>query len=189
MLVPSSSWTPEIQVMAKSILNKALGEGKNDGTDKYQMGLTKIFFRAGMLAFMENLRSARLNDAAIMIQKNLRAKYYRRVYLEMRQAFVNIQSLARGYMTRERAEEARQVKAATTIQRVWRGSKDRKKFQMIRKSVVLFQASAKGFLCRKNILDTRLGNAARIIHPGQPQGVGRRDPGLQPRRVRDQGGN
>ncbi|KAJ4379409.1 Myosin type-2 heavy chain 1 [Didymella sp. IMI 355093] len=163
MLVPSSGWTPEIRDMAKAILNKALGNSKNDGTDKYQMGLTKIFFRAGMLAFLENLRTARLNDAAIMIQKNLRAKYYRRIYLEMREAIVAVQSLARGFMTRERAEEQRQVKAATTIQRVWRGSKDRKRFHIVRQSVVLFEAAAKGFLCRKNILDTRLGNAARII--------------------------
>ncbi|PSN59854.1 myosin-2 [Corynespora cassiicola Philippines] len=163
MLVPSSSWTPEIRNMATAILKKALGDGKNDGTDKYQMGLTKIFFRAGMLAFLENLRTARLNDAAIMIQKNLRAKYYRRIYLETREAVVLLQALARGYMTRERAEEARQIKAATTIQRVWRGSKDRKQFLLVRNSVIRFQAAAKGFLCRKNILDTRLGNAARII--------------------------
>ncbi|KAF2658966.1 hypothetical protein K491DRAFT_712984 [Lophiostoma macrostomum CBS 122681] len=163
MLVPSASWTPEIRDMAKAILDKALGSGKNNGTDKYQMGLTKIFFRAGMLAFLENLRTARLNGAAIMIQKNLRCKYYRRVYLETRASIIALQSLARGYLTRERAEEARQVKAATTIQRVWRGSKDRKRFLMVRRSVILFEAAAKGFLCRKNILDTRLGNAARII--------------------------
>ncbi|KAF1998857.1 myosin-2 [Amniculicola lignicola CBS 123094] len=163
MLVPSASWTPEIRNMATAILKRALGSGKNDGTDKYQMGLTKIFFRAGMLAFLENLRTARLNDAAIMIQKNLRCKYYRRIYLETRESFVHLQALARGYMTRERAEEARQVKAATTIQRVWRGSKDRKAFLIVRKSVILFQATAKGFICRKNLLDTRLGNAARII--------------------------
>ena len=163
MLVPSSAWTPEIRDMAKEILRRALGTGKNDGTDKYQMGLTKIFFRAGMLAFLENLRTARLNDAAIMIQKNLRAKYYRRVYLETRTAIIALQSLARGYLTRERAEEARQIKAATTIQRVWRGSKARKAYHVIRNSVILFQAAAAGYLCRKNILDARLGNAARII--------------------------
>ncbi|CAO2649522.1 Nn.00g069070.m01.CDS01 [Neocucurbitaria sp. VM-36] len=163
MLVRSSDWTPEIRNMATAILKKALGAGKNDGTDKYQMGLTKIFFRAGMLAFLENLRTARLNDAAIMIQKNLRAKYYRRIYLEMREAIISVQSLARGYMTRERAEEARQVKAATTIQRVWRGSKDRKQFILVRNAVIKFEAAAKGFLLRKNLLDTRLGNAARMI--------------------------
>ncbi|KAF2474380.1 myosin-2 [Lindgomyces ingoldianus] len=163
MLVPSSHWTPEIRDMAKQILRRALGAGKNDGTDKYQMGLTKIFFRAGMLAFLENLRTARLNDAAIMIQKNLRCKYYRRKYLETRASIIALQSLARGYIERERAEEARQVKAATTIQRIWRGTKDRRAFHVIRNSVILFQATAKGHLLRKNLMDTRLGNAARII--------------------------
>ncbi|KAI8940949.1 hypothetical protein NX059_002202 [Plenodomus lindquistii] len=163
MLVRSNEWTPEIRNMATAILKKALGAGKNDGTDKYQMGLTKIFFRAGMLAFLENLRTARLNDAAVMIQKNLRAKYYRRIYLDMREAVISVQALARGYMTREKTEEARQVKAATTIQRVWRGSKDRKKFHLIRDSLIKLEAAAKGFLLRKNLLDTRLGNAARMI--------------------------
>jgi myosin-5 len=162
MLVRSNEWTPEIRDMATAILKKALGAGKNDGTDKYQMGLTKIFFRAGMLAFLENLRTARLNDAAIMIQKNLRAKYYRRIYLEMREAVVSVQSLARGFMARERADEARQVKAATTIQRVWRGSKVRKEFLIIRKSVIAFQAQAKGRLLRQAIMDRQWLRAALI---------------------------
>ncbi|KAF2490309.1 myosin-2 [Lophium mytilinum] len=163
MLVPSAGWTPEIRQMANQILKRALGAGKGDGTDKYQMGLTKIFFRAGMLAFLENLRTARLNGAAIMIQKNLRCKYYRRKYLEARSGIIAFQSLVRGHLARERAEDARQVKAATTIQRVWRGQKDRRHFLYVRKSIILFQATAKGYLERKNILDTRLGAAARMI--------------------------
>ncbi|KAF2823642.1 hypothetical protein CC86DRAFT_371887 [Ophiobolus disseminans] len=162
MLVRSHEWTPEIRDMAKEILKKALGAGKNDGTDKYQMGLTKIFFRAGMLAFLENLRTARLNDAAVMIQKNLRAKYYRRVYLEMREAVVSVQSLARGFMARERAEDARQVKAATTIQRVWRGSKVRKEYHIIRNSIIKLQAQAKGRLLRQAIMDRQWLRAALI---------------------------
>ncbi|EFQ85573.1 hypothetical protein PTT_19470 [Pyrenophora teres f. teres 0-1] len=125
MLVRSNEWTPEIRNMATAILKKALGTGKNDGTDKYQMGLTKIFFRA--------------------------------------EAVIFVQSLARGYMTREKTEEARQVRAATTIQRVWRGSKDRKRFLVIRNSLIKFEAIAKGYLLRKNLLDKRLGDAARMI--------------------------
>lgn len=163
MLVGSHSWTPEIREMANVILRNALGERKNDGTDKYQLGLTKIFFRAGMLAFLENLRTQRLNDAAIMIQKNLKAKYYRRRYLEARESVISIQSLARGFMARERAEEAHRIKAATTIQRVWRGSKDREVYHKIRNNFILFEAVSKGYLLRKLIMDTRLGNAARTI--------------------------
>ncbi|KAK0944048.1 Myosin type-2 heavy chain 1 [Friedmanniomyces endolithicus] len=83
MLIPSTQWTTEIRDMANAILRKALGEGKHDGTDKYQLGLTKIFFRAGMLAFLENLRTNRLSAAAVMIQKNLRALHQRKQYLEI----------------------------------------------------------------------------------------------------------
>lgn len=163
MLVPSSQWASEIRQMATAILTKALGSGTGKGLDKYQMGLTKIFFRAGMLAFLENLRTNRLNDCAIMIQKNLRAKYYRRKYLAARQAIISFQAAARAWLARKAAQELRTVRAAVTIQRVWRGQKERKQFLRIRNDVILAQAAIKGFLRRKEIMETRVGNAALII--------------------------
>ncbi|KAI7524929.1 myosin-2, partial [Hortaea werneckii] len=163
MLISSQQWTTEIRDMANAILSKALGEGKNDGTDKYQLGLTKIFFRAGMLAFLENLRSNRLNDAAIMIQKNLRAKYWRRRYLEATDSVKAFQALCRAFVARERTEELRRQKGATSIQRVWRGQKERKNFLRIRNDLIIFEATSKGYLLRKHLLDKRLGDAARCI--------------------------
>ena len=163
MLVPSVSWTSEIREMANAILKKALGQGSNKGQDKYQLGLTKIFFRAGMLAFLENLRTTRLNECAIMIQKNLRCKYYRRKYLEARHSILMLQALSRGFQARLRAEETRRTKAATTIQKVWRGQKEKKKYNEIRNNIVLLQSVTKGYLRRRNIMETRVGNAAKII--------------------------
>lgn len=163
MLVPSSTWTYEIRRMADTILTKALGTSTGKGLDKYQLGLTKIFFRAGMLAFLENLRTNRLNDCAIMIQKNLKAKYYRRKYLEARGSILLFQALTRAHIARKRAQEARTIRAATTIQRVWRGYTQRKSYNSIRNTVIQAQAAAKGFLRRQQILNTRLGNAAVTI--------------------------
>ncbi|OJJ48770.1 hypothetical protein ASPZODRAFT_90600 [Penicilliopsis zonata CBS 506.65] len=163
MLCHSSQWTSEIRDMCHAILRKALGDVSHQKQDKYQLGLTKIFFRAGMLAFLENLRTSRLNECAIMIQKNLRCKYYRRRYLEARTSILTTQALVRGYLARRVAEEVRQVRAATTIQRVWRGQKERKRYNQIRGNFILFQSVAKGFLCRRNIMDTILGNAAKTI--------------------------
>ena len=163
MLVPSSSWTSEIRTMADSILRKALGTSKGHNLDKYQLGLTKVFFRAGMLAFLENLRTNRLNDCAIMIQKNLKAKYYRRKYLEARNAILYFQALTRGHLTRKHAQEIRKMKAATTIQRVWRGQKQRNEYTAIRNNVIYAQAAAKGYLRRRQIMETRVGNAATLI--------------------------
>ncbi|KAH7318783.1 putative myosin MYO2 [Stachybotrys elegans] len=163
MLVRSDQWTAEIRDMANAILTKALGTSTGKGLDKYQLGLTKIFFRAGMLAFLENLRTTRLNDCATLIQKNLKAKYYRRRYLDAREAIVRTQSVIRAYMARKQVQELRTVRAATTIQRVWRGQKDRKKYQRIRNELILFESMAKGYLRRKQIMETRVGNAALII--------------------------
>ncbi|KAL8288816.1 hypothetical protein RB597_000749 [Gaeumannomyces tritici] len=164
MLVPSSQWTAEIRPMANAILSTALGNSTGaKGTDKYQLGLTKIFFRAGMLAFLENLRTNKLNDSAIMIQKNLRARYYRRRYLRTREAIIRSQAIFRGARARKAAQQMRIAKAATTIQRVWRGYKQRKAFLKSRAEIVHIQAAMKGYLRRKEIMETRVGNAALLI--------------------------
>ncbi|EGP85268.1 myosin class 5 [Zymoseptoria tritici IPO323] len=163
MLIPSKQWTTEIRDMANAILRQALGEGKKDKTDKYQLGLTKIFFRAGMLAFLENLRTTRLSNAAIMIQKNLKAKYYRRRYLEALDSIRSFQAHARANLARVKADEARRQRGATTIQRVWRGQKERKKYLQFRDDLIVFEASAKGFLARKMIMDKKYSDAAKVI--------------------------
>ena len=163
MLVQSNSWTSEIREMADAILRKAFGQSSNRGLDKYQLGLTKIFFRAGMLAFLENLRTTKLNECAIMIQKNLRCKYYRRKYCEARGSTLLFQAWARGHRARQIAQEARRNNAATIIQKVWRGHREKKRFNQIRDNVIVLQGFTKGFLCRRNIRETRIGNAASTI--------------------------
>ena len=162
MLCPSKQWTTDIKTMAHNILKKALGDVTQE-KGKYQLGLTKIFFRAGMLAFLENKRSARLKECAIMIQKNLRAKFYRRKFLEIRESICQVQAATRAFISRQKAQKIRQIKAATTIQRVWRGSKQRKSYTATRKNVILFESVAKGYLLRRNIMETRYRNAATTI--------------------------
>jgi myosin-5 len=163
MLLHSSEWSPEPRAMADRILTRALGSGKNDETDKYQLGLTKIFFRAGMLAVLENQRNGRLNNAAVMIQKNLRCRYYRRRYLEARDAIVEFQALARAKVARLKYESARQWQAATSIQSAWRGTKARSSYNNTRNFIIRFQSVAKGVLYRKIQRETRNGHAARLI--------------------------
>jgi myosin-5 len=74
-----------------------------------------------------------------------------------------VQSIARGYLARKHAQEARKVRAATTIQRGWRGHKQRHSFNAIRNSVVLAQAAAKGFLRRGEIVDALVRSAVVLI--------------------------
>merc|ERR1712198_549961 len=51
--------------------------------DKFQYGHTKIFFRAGILGLMEELRDDRVNDLVSMLQGAIRAYYARRIYKKL----------------------------------------------------------------------------------------------------------
>uniref|UniRef100_A0A8C3IY55 Myosin VA n=1 Tax=Chrysemys picta bellii TaxID=8478 RepID=A0A8C3IY55_CHRPI len=49
--------------------------------DKYQFGKTKIFFRAGQVAYLEKIRADKLRVACIRIQKTIRGWLMRKKYL------------------------------------------------------------------------------------------------------------
>jgi len=51
--------------------------------DKFQYGHTKVFFRAGILGLMEELRDDRVNDLVAMLQGTIRAYYARRIYKKL----------------------------------------------------------------------------------------------------------
>merc|ERR1719438_259889 len=51
--------------------------------DKFQYGHTKIFFRAGILGLMEEIRDDRINDLVAMLQGAVRAFYARRIYKKL----------------------------------------------------------------------------------------------------------
>jgi myosin-5 len=123
MLVPSSSRTPEIREMANNILTRVLEASKSESLDTYQLGLAEIFFYADMLVFLKSLRSTRLNYCAAIIQKNLKANYYCRKYLESRKAILLIQSVTRRHLAWKYTQETRKIKAIITIQRLWRSRK------------------------------------------------------------------
>jgi hypothetical protein len=128
MLVPLSSWTLDIRDMASKTFMKAL-RTSSQGRDKYQLGLTMVVFHASMLKFLDDLRANSLRNCAVMIQKNLKAKDYRRKYLEARSAILLIYSIIRGYLTRL---ESHRISATITIQRVWYGHKQCQRFNSIR---------------------------------------------------------
>ncbi len=108
--------------------------------DKYQVGLTKIFFRAGMLAFLESLRSDRLNALVTSVQKNMRRMLAQKKYRAMRQAAVRIQTWWRGILARRLVLRIRKEVNAEKMQCLVRRYIQRKKFLDVRKSVILFQS-------------------------------------------------
>lgn len=68
--------------------------------DKYRFGLTKIFFRAGQVAYLERLRSNRLHCSGVLIQKHIRGWLQRKKFVSLRQATIRVQAHARGLLAR-----------------------------------------------------------------------------------------
>ncbi|ETE56030.1 hypothetical protein L345_18260, partial [Ophiophagus hannah] len=68
--------------------------------DQFQFGRTKIFFRAGQVAYLEKLRADKFRAATIMIQKTVRGWMQRRKYRKTREAALIIQRFTRGYLAR-----------------------------------------------------------------------------------------
>lgn len=124
-------------------------------TDKYQLGKTKIFFRAGMLAHLEKLRSARLADAATQIQSILRMRYYRRKYKETLESIAALQTIVRGYNARRKYQGLRRNAAATRIQSQYRGFRETKNYNATLESVNALQAAIRGYRIRRNLLQDR----------------------------------
>ncbi|XP_062998574.1 unconventional myosin-Vc [Elgaria multicarinata webbii] len=119
---------------------------------QYQFGRTKIFFRSGQVAYLEKLRSDKLRQACIVIQKNIRGWLQRKKFLCIRKAAVTIQQYFRGQRTVRKAITATALKeawAAIMIQKYCRGYLVRRLCQLIRVAALTIQAFTRGFLARK----------------------------------------
>jgi len=68
--------------------------------DKFQFGKSKIFFRAGQVAYMERLRSDRLRECGRLIQKMVRGWLARQHYIKLQRTARLIQTFGRGLMAR-----------------------------------------------------------------------------------------
>ena len=140
MLVPSSEWQPMIQNLQLQPLCSLILDRTINDPDKYQSGLTKIFFRAGMLAALESLRSDRLNSLVTTIQKNMKRKMAVKKYQELRHATIKIQTWWRGIMARKLVDGVRKTVAATKLQTALRRYAQRKRFLDTRQAIVRFQS-------------------------------------------------
>lgn len=86
----------------------------------YQVGRTKLFFRAGVLGQLED-RAARVARSVLTLQSSWRMLCCRREFLRARAAAIKVQATWRGHEARkEYLELRRRSKAAVTIQAVFR---------------------------------------------------------------------
>ena len=140
MLVSSTEWSAMIQNLELQKLCDLILEKTINDPDKYQNGLTKIFFRAGMLAALESLRSDRLNALVTVVQKNMRRRVAVKKYQAMRHAAITIQTWWRGILARRFVEGVRKQLSAIRLQTAARRFIQRRFFQDVRAAIVRFQS-------------------------------------------------
>ncbi|EPQ58498.1 hypothetical protein GLOTRDRAFT_72957 [Gloeophyllum trabeum ATCC 11539] len=149
MLVASSQWGPAIQKMELKPLTTEILEKTIADPEKYQFGKTKIFFRAGMLAALETLRSNRLNGLVTVVQKNMRRRMAVKRYQAMRKAAIKIQTWWRVIMAKNLVNNIRREVSAIRLQKAVRRFVQRQKFLSTRQAVVRIQSHIRGAQARK----------------------------------------
>ncbi|CCH42118.1 Myosin-2 [Wickerhamomyces ciferrii] len=147
-----------VRQICDSILKKTV-----DSQEKYQLGLTKIFFKAGMLAHLEKLRTEKLHNSATLIQKIIRKFYYRRRFLEARESIIKLQSLLIGFNTRNNVQKEIENNAATSIQTLIRGYIARKYFTSASTSIIALQGLIRAKQSRITFLEQQKHNHAIVI--------------------------
>ncbi|XP_037069496.1 LOW QUALITY PROTEIN: unconventional myosin-Vb-like [Pollicipes pollicipes] len=131
--------------------------------DKFKFGRTKIFFRAGQVAYMEKLRGDRLRACGIMIQKHVRGWLLRKRYRTVRGATCTLQRWVRGFLARRRTRHMRRTRAAVLLQSQTRGLLARRRHQRLRRLAVGLQARARGLWARQRYQQMRRERAAITI--------------------------
>ncbi|VVA99827.1 unnamed protein product [Arabis nemorensis] len=109
------------------------------GLKEYQIGKTKVFLRAGLMAILDARRTEVLGKSARIIQKKFRS--YR-----LLNAAINMQAVCRGELARHRFEDLRRKEAAALkIQRALRIYLDRKAYT---EAVITVQSGLRGMASR-----------------------------------------
>ncbi|KAI7877860.1 hypothetical protein K492DRAFT_231486 [Lichtheimia hyalospora FSU 10163] len=161
-LVSSKHWDPKLQPDIRNLCTIILDGCIND-KDKYQIGLTKIFFRAGQLAYMEKRRADRFNECAVLIQKNMRRYITRRDYLLMKDITMRLQQIARRNVGKRNLLLLRQERVVLLIQTHVRGYLAKRRMDEQRNFLSRVQAACRGHLARKAFSNFRETYAATKI--------------------------
>ncbi|KAG0164781.1 Myosin type-2 heavy chain 1 [Apophysomyces sp. BC1034] len=158
-LVSSTYWHASSEIDVRNLCSVILDESIKD-RNKYQVGLTKIFFRSGQLAYLEKLRLDKYNACATLVQKNVRRFIYHARYTRMRDLAIRLQCVARCKVARSKIQSLRKERAAIIIQTYWRMFSARKQFLAKRQFILRFQTVVRGHIARRKLLAARETHAA-----------------------------
>ncbi|KAJ1852495.1 Myosin type-2 heavy chain 1 [Coemansia sp. RSA 1822] len=118
---------------------------------QYQVGLTKVFFRAGQWAIMEKKRSFLFESSAVVMQKHCRGALVRRSYHIMVAAARTIQRWYRRRLFARKLELLRRMHAVRTIERYYIALQRRRRREVEDQWAMFIQARWRGFEARRRL--------------------------------------
>ena len=157
-LVPSSEWKEEPKTVTLRIVQSTI-----KGENKYELGKTKIFFRAGQLAYLEKVRSEKFTAIVILIQKNALRNYHQRMYQKKKVSAVKIQTAWRAHAARKMYKSMREEAAAIKIQTSWRMNIARKKCKKTLAAISTIQRAWRHYVGRRDFEYVQRQKAASKI--------------------------
>eukprot|EP00045_Choanoeca_perplexa_P015970 m.208486 g.208486 ORF g.208486 m.208486 type:complete len:1858 (+) comp17133_c0_seq10:3764-9337(+) len=134
----------ELKEACREILEPLIADA-----DKFQFGKTKIFFRAGQVAYLEKLRATKMRESMIKIQSHVRGFLQLRRYLRIRQAALAIQAYGRGLLARQYAQKLRETAAVIQLQAHFRRWQAQSQYQKIKLATTTIQRFARGLFGRR----------------------------------------
>ncbi|XP_026210325.1 unconventional myosin-Vb isoform X1 [Anabas testudineus] len=158
LMKKSDMTSADKKLVCKNLLETLIKE-----PDMFQFGKTKIFFRAGQVAYLEKLRADKFRAACIKIQKTVRGWLQRIRYRKIRKSAITLQRYGRGYLARRYADFLRLSRAALICQKQCRMVRERRAYLRVRQAVVTIQAYTRGMYTRRIYLEFLLHHKAMII--------------------------
>nr|AEG78601.1 MYO2 [Cryptococcus gattii] len=160
IMLHSQEWRPDMDVkhLCSAILTRVLDDQK-----QYQLGLTKIFFRPGVLALLESLRSAKQHELVSTIQKYIRRFLALKHYNNYRKNAVIIQTWWRGILARRLYTKKKHERIALLLQMVSRRWLAMRRAGQIRESVIRAQSLFRAYLARNLAERTRIANSTIML--------------------------
>ena len=113
----------------------------------YQLGKTKVFLKDAHDLFLEQERDRVLTKHIITLQRAIRCWYYRRKFLQSKNAAIIIQKYYRGFIQRKKYHMIRI--GCYRLQALIRSRLLTNQFRCLRNHIVALQAISRGYLLRK----------------------------------------
>ena len=163
LLSPKKRDVTSTRAECESILKSVITE-----RDKFQVGISKIFFRAGQVAYLENMRADKMKNSAIQIQACVKGWLQRKKYIKLRKFTLTLQCSIRRFISKQLYLKLRLTAAVIIAQKWVRGWLSRLHYTRVRRTVLALQSYIRGnkarqlfMILKRNAMAVRIQKAYR----------------------------